>query len=239
MGVEFRQALRKLGFNRSKVRTSATGQSEQMNASSLRETSLGPLPPGAANNSLVSTHSLAMPDHKPIRFEPASHEAQILKIPVSRIYAVPHIQCDKTNHWCFYLQSAEGTSVAVNCQASGVVPSTILTGGSKAVLTIGELGSALPPDAVMAFPLDVIPGLTVAGVLHKLTEHGRHRYEFTSMGAGCRYWVANQIDLFAQVGMLVDMKQCEAAKAAAATLWPDRTPLPLVRGAYYQIPLPG
>ncbi|KAK1147030.1 hypothetical protein N8T08_002358 [Aspergillus melleus] len=180
-----------------------------------------------------------MPDYEPIRFVPASHEARILKIPVLRIYAAPHIQFDKTNHWCFYLLTPKGISVAVDCQASGVVPSTILDGGSKAVLTVGELESALPPDAVMAFPLDVIPGLTVAGVLHKLTEHGRHRYEFTSMGVGCRYWITNQIDLFAQVGMLVDLKQCEAAKAAAATLWPDRTPLPLVRGAYYQTPLAG
>lgn len=175
-----------------------------------------------------------MADFEPVRFVPASHETQILESPVVCIFAVPHSQLEGTNHWCFYLLTPSGHSVAVDCQPSHSIPSTVLQGGSKAFLIVAELTSALPPDAVMGFPLDVIPGLTVAGVLHKLTEHGRHRYEFDSKGVGCRFWVTNQIDLFSQIALLVNLKQCAATKAAIATLWPDRTPLPLDRGAYYQ-----
>lgn len=197
----------------------------------LHQTSLAPPPTQLIR---FVCPRLAMSDFEPIRFVPAQYKAQILKTPVSRIFAVPHAQQDGTNHWCFYLLTPAGNSVAVDCQPSHSIPSTVLAGGSRAFLIVAELASALPPDALMGFPLDVIPGLTVAGVLHKLTEHGRHQYEFDSRGVGCRYWVTNQIDLFSQVGLLVDLKQCAATKAAVAMLWPDRTPLPLDRGVYYQ-----
>ncbi|THC99696.1 hypothetical protein EYZ11_000857 [Aspergillus tanneri] len=141
-----------------------------------------------------------MSNFEPIHYVPAHHREQILKAPVIRIFTVPHTQSEGTaNHWCFYLLTPSGTSIAVDCQPSHRIPSTVLHGGSKGFLIISELSYTLPPDAQKAFPLDVISGLTVAGVLHKLIDHGRHQYEFDVHGVGCRYWVTSQIDLMCQI----------------------------------------
>lgn len=85
--------------------------------------------------------------------------------------------------------------------------------------------------------MDVAPGRTllVRDVLDLLVENGRHRYEFDERGVGCRFWVTEQLELFFRCGILGDWDQVEAVKAAVRTLWPDKVPLELDRGAYWLV----
>ncbi|OJJ83937.1 uncharacterized protein ASPGLDRAFT_47644 [Aspergillus glaucus CBS 516.65] len=175
-----------------------------------------------------------MTTFKTTHFIPSKHQPQILSSPITRILAVAHEQQVDTNHWCFYLQTSPESSICLDCQPSYSVPSTAIQGGSKANLILSELLYLLPPGVQAHFALDVVPGLTVAGVYEKLVEHGRHEYEFDSKGVGCRFWVTEQMDLLLRLGVVTDEKQVSAAKEGILLLWPDQTPNPLDQGAYYQ-----
>lgn len=174
-----------------------------------------------------------MTTFKTTHFIPSKHQPQILSSPITRILAVAHEQQADTNHWCFYLQTSPESSICLDCQPSYSVPSTTIQGGSKANLILSELLYLLPPDVQAHFALDVVPGLTVAGVYEKLVD-GRHKYEFDSKGVGCRFWVTEQMDLLLRLGVVTDEKHVSAAKEGILLLWPDQTPNPLDQGAYYQ-----
>jgi hypothetical protein len=175
-----------------------------------------------------------MATFEPVRFIPAQRQSQILASPVTRIVAVPHVKQGGTNHWCLYLSTSPTRSIRLDCQPSYSVPSTAISGGSKAILIVSELPYAVSHDAQAQFALDVIPGLTVAHIHDKLIQHGRHRYEFDANGVGCRCWTSNQIDLLHQLQLITKESQVSAAKNGILKLWPDQTPLPLDQGAYYQ-----
>ncbi|RAL02566.1 uncharacterized protein BO80DRAFT_378102 [Aspergillus ibericus CBS 121593] len=174
-----------------------------------------------------------MTTYQPIHFIPSSRQSQILATPIISARAVGHTQEGGTNHWCFYLETSPLTCIQFDCQPSHSVPSTQITGGSKAYLIISELDRLLPHDAETEFRLDVAPGLTVAQILDHLTAHGRHKYEFDSNGVGCRCWVTDQINLLYQLGVFTNGFQVDAAKDGIRKLWPDQTPHPLDQGAYY------
>ena len=173
----------------------------------------------------------------PIHFIPSKHESQILSYPITRILAIPHAkQHISTNHWCFYLLTpTPHTSIALDCQPTHSIPATVLVhGGSKANLIFSEVPYATPPDAQAVFALDVAKGVTVQDVYNLLTRNGRHRYEFDEDGVGCRWWVSEQLDLLYGQGFVTDAAQVIAAKEAILLLWPERSPLVIDKGAYYE-----
>lgn len=174
-----------------------------------------------------------MSSFQPVHFIPTGRKDHILASPILQILAIPHENLIITNHWCLYLVTSPTTSIQMDCQPSHTVPSTILHGGSKSNLVISELSTRTPHDAQTEFALGVKPGLTVGQVYDQIVQHGRHQYEFDSEGVGCRYWVTNQIDLLYQLRLVTDAAQAEAAKDGVRKLWPQQTPLPLDRGAYY------
>ncbi|KNG89487.1 hypothetical protein ANOM_002243 [Aspergillus nomiae NRRL 13137] len=176
----------------------------------------------------------------PIYYIPPSRAPQILSTKILRIIASPHAQVPvettkRTNHWCFYLCTSETTCVALDCQPSHTVPSSVLAGGSKAYVLLSELRALAGPDALLEFAVrvDVRAGLTVGDVVDVLVESGRERYEFDADGVGCRFWVTEVLELLLRVGVLVDAQQVERAKGMVKRLWPEGTGLDLDRGAYY------
>ncbi|KAJ5086545.1 hypothetical protein NUU61_007852 [Penicillium alfredii] len=177
--------------------------------------------------------NLTMVTFDPIHFIPASHQAQILDLPVTRILAVAHQNLGDTNHWCFYLSTSAIISVQLDCQPSHSIPGTVLEGGSKANLIMSKLDHVLPPDAETYFVLDVFSGVSVAHIYDTICEHGRHKYEFDSNGVGCRNWVMDQLELFSRTQLITSAAQVAEAKAGILKLWPDGTPNPLDKGAYY------
>lgn len=168
-----------------------------------------------------------------IHFIPASREAAILELPVSRLFAVAHEDLGSTNHWCFYLQTSRSSSVQLDCQPSHSIPGTILKGGSKANLIISELPYVVPPETEAAFPLDVQPGLLVGGVYARIVDNGIHKYEFNEFGVGCRKWVTDQLDFLYRAALVIDQGQVANAKDGILKLWPKQTFNPLDCGAYY------
>ncbi|KAL2823783.1 hypothetical protein BDW59DRAFT_92146 [Aspergillus cavernicola] len=177
-----------------------------------------------------------MATFQPIHFIPKHREPQILSLSIQNIITGPHYQDAGTNHWCFYLETRQNTFIQLDCLPSYSIPSTILPGGSKANLIISELETTVSPDIQARFVLGVPPSqnTTVKNLLDILVENGRHKYEFDFKGVGCRYRVTDQVELLYQNGLVVDRAQIETVKAAIVKLWPEKSPLELDRGAYYQ-----
>ncbi|OGM48032.1 hypothetical protein ABOM_002827 [Aspergillus bombycis] len=176
----------------------------------------------------------------PIHYIPPRRAPQILSTNILRIIASPHAQVPvgttkRTNHWCFYLSSSETTCVSLDCQPSHTVPSSVLTGGSKAYVILSELNAPAGPDALLEFAVgvDVRAGLTVGDVVDVVVGSGREKYEFDADGVGCRFWVTEVLGLLRRVGVLVDGQQVERAKGMVKRLWPEGTDLDLDRGLYY------
>lgn len=176
----------------------------------------------------------------PIHYIPQSRTPQILSQKIHHIIACPHAQVPvgttkRTNHWCFYLSTSETTCVALDCQPSHTVASSVLVGGSKAYVILSELSAPAGSDALLEFAVavDVRAGLRVGDVVDVLVENGRERYEFDADGVGCRFWVTGVLELLLRVGVLVDGRQVEQAKAVVKRLWPEGTDLELDRGVYY------
>jgi hypothetical protein len=76
-------------------------------------------------------------------------------------------------------------------------------------------------------------GPVVAYVIDVLLEAGRHKYEFTADGVGCRQWITDSLSLLQALGW-GNSDSYDAAKEAIAKLWPDEIDLPLNPGAYYE-----
>ncbi|OJJ07673.1 hypothetical protein ASPVEDRAFT_88911 [Aspergillus versicolor CBS 583.65] len=178
-----------------------------------------------------------MTEFKPIHFIPEARQEHILSLTVQRIIAAPHHQDAGTNHWCFYLVVSPSTSIKLDCVPSYSAPSDILPGGSKAYLILSELDYLVPDDVEATFnldvPTDIGTEITVDDILEVLIDNNRHMYGFDSNGAGCRFWVTEQLEFFYDAEYLVDGTQVQAVKAALVKLWPEQTPLELDKGAYY------
>ncbi|KAJ5865043.1 uncharacterized protein N7529_006959 [Penicillium soppii] len=175
-----------------------------------------------------------MSDSQRIHFVPAKRQTQILEMEVKHIIAVPHQQEAGTNHWCLYFSTSPTTSIRLDCQPSYSVPSSILQGGSKADLIISELPYEAESDAQAKLILNTAFGLSFGRIWDQITRHGRHKYEFDENGVGCRCWITDQIDLLYELQIIIDENQVRDAIAAILKLWPEKTPLALDQGAYYE-----
>ena len=173
----------------------------------------------------------------PITYVPARRREVISLLPVFQVMIVRHEKISwgsgYTNHWCLYLKTSGSTAVMVDCQPSHSIPSTITYRGSKAVLIISELDRLLLPDAIKVIALPAKAGLTVKDIIVAFMESGRHRYEFTSDGVGCRKWVFDQIDLLQSLDYIASSDECHTAREAILRLWPDGSSLLLDAGVYY------
>ncbi|KLJ09291.1 hypothetical protein EMPG_15286 [Blastomyces silverae] len=170
----------------------------------------------------------------PVHFVPASGKEALLALPVRLIRAAGHGQNANINHWCLYLSTGPGTSVRIDCTPSYHVPSTVLSGGSKANIVISRLPCATSQSAIKVFDLTVRQNLTVADVYNILLQNSRHKYEFDRNGVGCRCWTSEQLDLLKENQVVTNPQEVAAAKAGILKLWPEGTPLGLDQGAYYQ-----
>lgn len=174
-------------------------------------------------------------EFNPIHFIPQAHKPQILSSPITRIHAIPHGKHANTNHWCFYLTTpTPSRTIQLDCQPTHSIPSTVLTGGSKANVLFSKVPYAIPPDAQANFPLDVVEGVTVQDVCNLLVEHGREKYEFDEDGVGCRGWVCGMLDLLFGQGFAVEAVQVQEAKGGIGRVWPEGVGQALDRGAYYE-----
>ncbi|KAJ6021998.1 hypothetical protein N7540_007502 [Penicillium herquei] len=175
------------------------------------------------------------PIFQPLHFIPAIQQNEILDKKVQRMYAVAHERLAQGgNHWCFYFQVGTNSSVNLDITPSYMVPSTSISGGSKANMVLSDLMYVLSPATEKAVRLDVTPEKTVRDFVDILLQHGRHKYEFDDQGQGCRYWCYHQLDLLYQNGLLVNPPQIEEAKAAILLQWPGQQQYPLVQGGFYE-----
>ncbi|KAB8219954.1 hypothetical protein BDV33DRAFT_191539 [Aspergillus novoparasiticus] len=160
----------------------------------------------------------------PIHYIPQRRTPQILSQEIYYIIACPHAQVP--------LSTSETTSIALDCQPSHTVPSSVLVGGSKAYVILSELNAPAGSDALLEFAVgvDMRAGLRVRDVVDVLVENGRERYEFDADRVGCRFWVTEVLELLLRVGVLVDGRQVERAKGMVKRLWPEGTDLELDRG---------
>ena len=179
----------------------------------------------------------------PVHYIPASEEKQLRALVVENLLAVAHEPLEVGgNHWCFYLQGTE--SVCIDTVPSHVTPSTILQRGSKSYMIISKKPSPVhqhreKKDAgngtsfTKICRLPVVKNKTVGDIVDLLIQQGRHKYEFSSEGTGCRKWVSDQIWLFSSVDLITDMKELLATDDAIKCKYPSGVTHPMDEGAYY------
>ena len=173
-------------------------------------------------------------DFRPVHFIPHSEKDNILAYQIDALLAVAHEAAAATNHLCLSLRVSESLSITIDCLPSHTTPGTILTDGSKAHVIISDSQAVNPNDVPWVFLHAVRPGTTVGDVYNCVIENGRHKYEFDSAGVGCRYWISDLLSLLLAERLLVDEGEVAKTKAALVKLWPEQTPLPLTKGAYYE-----
>jgi hypothetical protein len=62
---------------------------------------------------------------------------------------------------------------------------------------------------------------------------GRHKYECTPSGTGCRKWMSDTLSLLGDGGQFLWSEDARHARANIERLWPDNTPLELGGGECY------
>ena len=169
-----------------------------------------------------------------LRYFPPEDRDMMLDLAVSWVDAVAHQRlATGGNHWCFYLRVGNDNSVCVDLTPSYSVPSVSKPGGSKGIMIVSYLECAMTNSATKAVRVDVRPGSKVRDFVSLLVNQRRHQYEFNSEGQGCRYWIADQMALFQNVGLFVNGSQITEARNAIRTQYPDQIQYPLVVGSYY------
>lgn len=184
----------------------------------------------------------------PVKYIPASERNQLRAWSVRDLLAVAHEPLEVGgNHWCFYLQieDSDGTeSVCIDTIPSHITPSSIIPGGSKSYTIISKKPSPIHQrgkneDAgtdisfMKICRLPVSKDKTVGDIVDLLIQRGRHRYEFSSEGTGCRKWVSDQIWLLSDVNLVTDVKEVLATDAAIKCKFPSGLTYPIDEGAYY------
>ncbi|KAL3255315.1 glyceraldehyde-3-phosphate dehydrogenase, type I [Aspergillus niger] len=85
-----------------------------------------------------------MPPFEPLHFVPAKDRQIMLDLPIWRVDAVAHDPLDNGgNHWCFYLNVTDTTSVQIDMTPSYNVPGVTNPNGSKGILIISYLEHAV------------------------------------------------------------------------------------------------
>jgi hypothetical protein len=118
----------------------------------------------------------------PLSFEAATQDTRV----VQSVRVVVHIlgpagPTTSDNHWSIYLVLANGGSVRMNMSAEpGYVNGTLYLTTHLYILTTSALGH-------WDFP--AVPGLQVCHIAGLIFQLGRHRYDMSGGGSGCRSWV--------------------------------------------------
>lgn len=178
------------------------------------------------------------PAFVPVKYIPASQKDAIRDRPVAHIKAAAHektpgpYEGGVTNHWCLYLQTGEQEAVQIDVQPNPQQPATVVQGGSKADVIVSLLQCTTPQNVVHHSKMTVPAGLVVAHVVDYIMQHGRHRYEFTAAGVGCRRWVSDTLSLLQDKEWL-DKTAVETTKDDILKLWPEQIALEIDNGEYY------
>lgn len=86
------------------------------------------------------------------------------------------------NHWSIYLILANNAgSVRINMRAE--------YGDSTGILEWTHLAYALTNSAISHWDYPVLSGIEVLHISRTIYNFGRHKYEMSGGGSGCRYWV--------------------------------------------------
>ncbi|KAF1955280.1 hypothetical protein CC80DRAFT_493202 [Byssothecium circinans] len=100
------------------------------------------------------------------------------------------------NHWSIYLLVENNRSVRLNMAAE----SGYLTGN----LNIRPYDYALTTSSIKHWDYKTVPGLSVSHIVGMIYQKGRHLYNMSGGGSGCRYWVYVILNDMAAMGWLED-----------------------------------
>jgi hypothetical protein len=173
----------------------------------------------------------------PITYVPASRMDSIRGKTITKIHIAareskPSESVD-VQHWVFYLQTGDRSSVRLDIQPSYTVPAEHEPNGSKANLVISELDYAISRNVVQSVSLEPQRNdITVDALIRLLESTGRQKYEFTSQGTGCRRWINDTVQLMADTGVVLHTA-AEPAKQCIERLWPQNQPSPIPHGGMY------
>ncbi|EAS31004.3 uncharacterized protein CIMG_06483 [Coccidioides immitis RS] len=188
-----------------------------------------------------------------IKYIPPSAKSSLLARKIASIEVVAHEKLPNGgNHWAFYLHTIPSTTtfseshsendhqiIQFDVSPSHSIPSTVLSGGSKAFLILSTSPHSLSNSGTFTkrLPLTVrqkpvLP--TVQELVHLLTvKQHRHKYEFDDQGRGCRFWVRDQIPYLLDEGIIIDEEQAESAREAVLLEFPGGKEFPVTIGRYY------
>ncbi|GLA74294.1 hypothetical protein AtubIFM55763_005530 [Aspergillus tubingensis] len=176
------------------------------------------------------------PPFEPLQFVPARDREMILDRSIQGVNIVAHDPLENgSNHWCFYFNVTDTTSVKIDMTPSYNIPGVTNPNGSKGFLIISYLEHAVPIStaAQKVVRIEARSGCRARDFIGLILSEKRHQYVFNFAGDGCRFWTTQQIDLFQRSGFLINRSQVAAAKDAILTKWPSGVGYPLVVGTYY------
>jgi hypothetical protein len=185
------------------------------------------------------------PAFKSVVYVPASQEEVILSKVVQfiQIYAY-QLGIGTANkgaqHWVLHLQTGVYESICINMQPSYSQPATTeaAAGGSKGQMVVSLLHPfSISDDAsvVQSYSFSPArPNTTVRDMINSLTHHGRDKYDFNADGVGCRRWLSDTLDLWAQPELgYCSQQNANTSKSFIEKHWPSGAPSPLKGGGYY------
>ena len=199
---------------------------------------MGILNHGSEPNPPLKSWTMPVPAFKAIHFIPRGSENDIRKTPARELYAVAHglLTPGGGNHWCFYISISDDSSVRIDATPSGT-PGSVMPMGQKANVVVSELAELFPQEAQHTCRLGIRPGATIGDFLDAIIQYGREKYDFDHDGRGCRYWTSTQIDLFLQLGLILNQAEADQAKDDILIEFADKKQTgrryPLTVGQYY------
>ncbi|KAL2222871.1 hypothetical protein M432DRAFT_665527 [Thermoascus aurantiacus ATCC 26904] len=122
-----------------------------------------------------------------------------------------------TNHWALHCAiSQDHQSLELDPSPSGPNLSIVPIVTRRTAFTYSP-----DNDVVKTVRLDITPNLdlTFGRFVALLVEKGYDRYQFTSTGQGCRFWISNLISLLRDEGYIQDSRQAQEAVDALGTVW--------------------
>lgn len=122
-----------------------------------------------------------------------------------------------TNHWAIHCAiSQDHQSLELDPSPSGPNLSIVPIVTRRTAFTYSP-----DNDVVKTVRLDITPNLdlTFGRFVALLVEKGYDRYQFTSTGQGCRFWISNLVSLLRDEGYIQDSRQAQEAVDALGTVW--------------------
>ncbi|KAK2774920.1 hypothetical protein CKAH01_12973 [Colletotrichum kahawae] len=166
------------------------------------------------------------PKFEPVQFIPKKDREKILSLSVLEASAVAHEPLGNGgNHWTFYLTVTlnhldpdASRLIQLDCTPSGT-PAGGGGEGSKANIVISLLEDRQFSRAQCICRLTTRQPLKVSDLVDAVFEHGKEKYDFDNKGRGCKKWVAEQMDLFLEVGIITDQDEVQSAKSEMMFQW--------------------